>query len=61
MVVPVQGEAPEMSLKNFLSEGARDLESKVHLGFALPWQGADLLSMRLGKMLGRGDLFFNQG
>lgn len=49
MMVPVQGEVPEMSLKNFLSVGARDLESKVHLGFALPWQGADLLSVRLGQ------------
>lgn len=54
MMVPVQGEVPEVSPKNFLSVGARDLESKVHLGFALPWQ-------RLRKMLGRGDLFFNQG
>lgn len=59
MMVPIQGEVPEVSLKNFLSRKAHDLGSKAHLGFALPQPGADMFSMRLWKMLGRGDLLFN--
>lgn len=49
MMVPFQGEVPEVCLKIFLSGGAHDLASKAHLGFALLWPGADLFSMRLWK------------
>lgn len=53
MMVPIQGEVPEVSLKFFLSGGAHDLRFKAHLGFALPWPGADLFSARLWKMFGQ--------
>ena len=39
--------------------GASELGSKAYLGFALPWPGADLFSVRLWNTLGRGDLLFN--
>lgn len=36
MMVPLQGEVPEVCLKIFLSGGAYDLGSKAYLGSALP-------------------------
>lgn len=59
MMVPLQGEVPKVCLKIFLSGGASELGSKAYLGFALPWPGADLFSVRLWNTLGRGDLLFN--
>lgn len=59
MMVPLQGEVAEVCLKIFPSGGTYDLGSKACLGFALPWPGAGLFSVRLWKTLGRGDLLFN--
>lgn len=55
MMVPLQGEVPEVCLNIFLSGGTYDLGSKAYLGFALPWPRADLFSVRLWNTLGRGD------
>lgn len=57
-MVPIQGEVPEVYLNISLCGGAHDLGSKAHLGFALPWLGAALFSVKLWKTLGRGDLLF---